>query len=348
MLPALAANLRDAPAVVSSWQSDMPHQAQRTSARAGGPAGRTAGLPADVARGDGPSGLGRAGRAAGQRRRVRRPPIVRRGAAGPVAGPARLSRRASSPSRDGQAPRTCSRMGRPRLFAGVTAGAMDSMLAHYTAFRKKRTTTPTLPAAWPGRGRTARASSTPAWSSRRFPKLPIVLGGIEASLRRITHYDFWTDKLRRSILLDAKADLLLYGMAERGILRHLAAPAMRAPAWISETDSAGEPSWPACEAQSLPGPLGIDAACRRRGGPTALPRGDSRRPGKLMAATLALETPRATMQPPTPSSASRAGRSFSRRRPSRCRRRNLTGSTASLHAPSRTPTTRASRSPRPT
>lgn len=109
-------------------------------------------------------------------------------------------------------------MGRPRLFAGVTAGALDSMLAHYTAFRKKRSDDAYTPGGVAGR-RPNRASIV--YSSlvkQAFAKLPIVLGGIEASLRRLTHYDFWTDQLRRSILLDAKADLLLYGMAERGIL----------------------------------------------------------------------------------------------------------------------------------
>ena len=109
-------------------------------------------------------------------------------------------------------------MGRPRLFAGVTSGAMDSMLAHYTAFRKKRHDDAYTPGGKAGR-RPNRACVVYAnLAKQAFPNLPIVLGGIEASLRRLTHYDFWTDKLRRSILLDAKADLILYGMAERGIL----------------------------------------------------------------------------------------------------------------------------------
>lgn len=110
------------------------------------------------------------------------------------------------------------RMGRPRLFAGVTAGALDSMLAHYTAFRKKRSDDAYTPGGQAG-ARPNRACLVYAGLVKQaFPKLPVILGGIEASLRRITHYDFWTDKLRRSILLDAKADLLLYGMAERGVL----------------------------------------------------------------------------------------------------------------------------------
>lgn len=109
-------------------------------------------------------------------------------------------------------------MGRPRLFAGVSAGALDSMLAHYTAFRKKRHDDAYTPGGHAG-ARPNRACLVYAGLVKQaFPKLPIVLGGIEASLRRITHYDFWTDKLRRCILLDAKSDLLLYGMAESGIL----------------------------------------------------------------------------------------------------------------------------------
>ncbi len=109
-------------------------------------------------------------------------------------------------------------MGRPRLFAGATAGAIDSMLAHYTAFRKKRSDDAYTPGGRAG-ARPNRACVVYAnLLKQAFGRLPIVLGGIEASLRRTSHYDFWTDKLRRTILLDAKADLILYGMAERGIV----------------------------------------------------------------------------------------------------------------------------------
>ena len=109
-------------------------------------------------------------------------------------------------------------MGRPRLLAGVTAGALDSMLAHYTAFRKKRRDDAYTPGGRCG-ARPNRACITYTGLVRRaFPGLPVVVGGIEASLRRASHYDFWTDRLRRSLLLDAKADLLLYGMAERSVL----------------------------------------------------------------------------------------------------------------------------------
>lgn len=109
-------------------------------------------------------------------------------------------------------------MGRPRLFAGVSAGALDSLLAHYTAFRKKRHDDAYTPGGKAG-ARPNRACLVYANLARRaFPGLPLVLGGIEASLRRVSHYDFWTDALRRPILMDAKADLLVWGMGERAIL----------------------------------------------------------------------------------------------------------------------------------
>jgi uncharacterized radical SAM protein YgiQ len=115
-------------------------------------------------------------------------------------------------------PEDVMRLGRPRLFAGVTAGALDSMLAHYTAFRKLRSDDAYTPGGRHGK-RPNRASMVYTSLVRQaFPGLPVVLGGIEASLRRVAHYDFWSDKLRRSILLDSKADLLAYGMGERSIV----------------------------------------------------------------------------------------------------------------------------------
>ncbi len=117
-----------------------------------------------------------------------------------------------------EVPEDVAAMGRPRLFAGATAGALDSMLAHYTAFRKKRGDDAYAPGGKAG-GRPNRACIVYANLLRRaFPGLPVILGGVEASLRRVSHYDFWTDALRRSILLDAKATAILYGMAEASIL----------------------------------------------------------------------------------------------------------------------------------
>ncbi len=109
-----------------------------------------------------------------------------------------------------------SRLGEPRLFWGVSAGCINSLVANYTALKKRRKTDDYTPGGLNNR-RPDRASIAYTNLIRRHHKntSPIVLGGIEASLRRITHYDFWSDRLRRSILLDAKADYLLYGMAEK-------------------------------------------------------------------------------------------------------------------------------------
>ncbi|WP_428266528.1 YgiQ family radical SAM protein, partial [Haliangium sp.] len=109
-------------------------------------------------------------------------------------------------------------LGRPRLFWGVTAGNMDSMVNRYTSDRKVRNDDAYTPDAAPGR-RPDRAVLVYAQRCREaFREVPVVLGGIEASLRRIAHYDYWQDKVRRSVLVDAKADLLLYGNAERAVL----------------------------------------------------------------------------------------------------------------------------------
>lgn len=107
---------------------------------------------------------------------------------------------------------------RPRLFAGVSAGAVDSMLAHYTAFRKKRHDDAYSPGGKAG-ARPNRACLVYTGLVRRaWPGLPVVLGGLEASLRRVSHYDFWSDSLRKSILPDSKADLILCGMAEESLV----------------------------------------------------------------------------------------------------------------------------------
>ena len=109
-------------------------------------------------------------------------------------------------------------MGRPRLFAAVSAGSMDSMLAHYTAFRKKRSDDALTPGGRSG-ARPNRATLVYTGLVRAaFPGLPVFIGGLEASLRRFSHYDFWEDKLRRSFLLESKADLLIYGPGERPLL----------------------------------------------------------------------------------------------------------------------------------
>jgi uncharacterized radical SAM protein YgiQ len=106
------------------------------------------------------------------------------------------------------------RMGRPRLFVGVSAGNLDSMLNKLTAQKKVRSVDSYSPDG-SANMRPNRATIVYANLCRQaFPGLPVVLGGIEASLRRIAHYDYWSDAVRRSVLLDAKADLLVFGMGE--------------------------------------------------------------------------------------------------------------------------------------
>ncbi|GAB4198139.1 MAG: YgiQ family radical SAM protein [Sandaracinaceae bacterium] len=109
------------------------------------------------------------------------------------------------------------RMGRPRLFVGITAGNLDSMLNKLTAQKKVRSEDQYSPGGATN-ARPNRASIVYANLVRQaMPGVPIVLGGIEASLRRIAHYDYWSDSVRRAILLDAKADLLIFGMGERPV-----------------------------------------------------------------------------------------------------------------------------------
>ncbi len=164
-------------------------------------------------------------------------------------------------------------MGRPRLFAGVSAGAIDSMLAHYTAFRKKRSEDAYTPGGRAG-ARPNRACIVYTNLLRRaFPGVTVILGGIEASLRRITHYDFWTDALRKPILLDAKADAVIYGMGERAVID------------IATRLSAGQ------GISGIPGTVTVDAAREDDAARIELPSHEAMLadPKELMRATLLLE-----------------------------------------------------------
>ncbi len=110
------------------------------------------------------------------------------------------------------------RLGRPNLYFGVTAGNMDSMVNRYTAERRLRSDDAYTPGGKGGR-RPDRAVIVYSQRCREaFKDVPIVIGGIEASLRRIAHFDYWQEKVRRSVLIDAKADMLLFGNAERAIV----------------------------------------------------------------------------------------------------------------------------------
>src|SRR5215471_691377 len=107
--------------------------------------------------------------------------------------------------------------GRPRLFFAVSAGNMDSMINHYTANKKVRNDDAYSPGGQIGR-RPDRATLAYCQRAREAYKgVPVIAGGVEASLRRLAHYDYWSDKVRRSILLDSKADLVVYGMGENAI-----------------------------------------------------------------------------------------------------------------------------------
>src|SRR5204862_397698 len=155
-------------------------------------------------------------------------------------------------------------LGRPNLFFGITAGNMDSMVNRYTANRRLRSDDAYSPGGTGG-ARPDRSVIVYAQRAREaFPDVPIVLGGIEASLRRIAHYDYWSEKVRRSVLLDAKADLLVYGNAERQIVEiahRLAAGAtidsitdMRGTAFVSKELPEG---WAEIDSTKFdtPGPL---------------------------------------------------------------------------------------------
>lgn len=114
--------------------------------------------------------------------------------------------------------RDFNKLGRPRLFFAVSAGSMDSMVNHYTAARRLRSDDAYTPE--------GRAGARPDYCTitytrilkQHFPDVPVVIGGIEASMRRLTHYDYWSDRLMPSILVDSGADLLQYGMGEKSIL----------------------------------------------------------------------------------------------------------------------------------
>src|SRR6201987_4949059 len=108
--------------------------------------------------------------------------------------------------------------GRPRLFYAISAGNMDSLINHYTANKKVRNDDAYSPGGRIGL-RPDRATLSYCHRAREaFPGVPVIAGGVEASLRRLAHYDYWSDTVRRSILLDCKADLVVYGMGEKSVV----------------------------------------------------------------------------------------------------------------------------------
>lgn len=119
---------------------------------------------------------------------------------------------------DPEKPESFRALGRPKLFFGITAGNLDSMIANYTANKKPRSEDEYSPG---GRSGLRPDRATLVYTNRirqAFKDVPVVIGGMEASMRRLAHYDYWSDTVRRSILLDSKADILVYGMGESQIV----------------------------------------------------------------------------------------------------------------------------------
>ena len=160
-------------------------------------------------------------------------------------------------------------LGKPNLYFGVAAGNMDSMINRYTADRKLRSDDAYTPG---GEGGSRPDRATLVYTQRckeAFADVPVVIGGIEASLRRIAHYDYWQDKVRRSILVDSKADLLLYGNAERAIIEITHRLAAREPmqrltdvrgtAFIRRSDDPDAAGWFEIDSTEVDRPGRIDS-----------------------------------------------------------------------------------------
>jgi uncharacterized radical SAM protein YgiQ len=118
---------------------------------------------------------------------------------------------------DWRDPESVAALGEPRLGFLVSSGNMDSMVNHYTSNKKRRSTDSYSPGGQAGLRPNRAVSVYSNLIRKRFKGSPIIIGGIEASLRRLAHYDYWSDSLKRSVLLDANADLLIYGMGERAV-----------------------------------------------------------------------------------------------------------------------------------
>ncbi|MBT0571200.1 YgiQ family radical SAM protein [Curvibacter sp. CHRR-16] len=160
-------------------------------------------------------------------------------------------------------------LGKPNLFWGVTAGNMDSMINRYTADRKIRSDDAYTPGDVGGK-RPDRAAIVYSQRCREaYKDVPIILGGIEGSLRRIAHYDYWSEKVRRSVVVDSKCDLLLYGNAERALVEvahRLAAKEpidnitdVRGTAFVRRDDSAGLDEWFVLDSTEVDRPGAVDA-----------------------------------------------------------------------------------------
>lgn len=121
-------------------------------------------------------------------------------------------------SRTGVSPESVQVFGEPRLGFLVSAGNMDSMVNHYSVSKKRRKTDAYTPGGEMGKRPDYACVVYGNLIRQTYKKTPIILGGIEASLRRMAHYDYWSDKLKRSVLLDSGADVISYGMGEHSIV----------------------------------------------------------------------------------------------------------------------------------
>jgi uncharacterized radical SAM protein YgiQ len=119
---------------------------------------------------------------------------------------------------DWKDPASVTVFGKPRLFFGVTSGNVDSMIARYTAFKRYRSDDPYTPGSKAGRKPERAVLVYCNLIKAAYKNVPIVIGGVEASMRRVAHYDYWDNKVRRSIIEDARADILVYGMGEKAII----------------------------------------------------------------------------------------------------------------------------------
>ncbi|WNC69806.1 YgiQ family radical SAM protein [Thalassotalea nanhaiensis] len=156
-------------------------------------------------------------------------------------------------------------LGKPNLFFGVTAGNMDSMINRYTAERRMRHDDAYTPNNEGGKRPDRAVTVYTQRCKEAFKGVPVIIGGIEASLRRISHYDYWSDKVRRSVLFDAKADILIYGNAERPLVEvaHRIARGedvqnitdVRGTAFLSKT---ALPGWRGVDSRSIDRPGKID------------------------------------------------------------------------------------------
>ncbi|MDD2330154.1 MAG: YgiQ family radical SAM protein, partial [Bacteroidales bacterium] len=146
------------------------------------------------------------------------------------------------------------KLGKPRLFFGVTAGNMDSMVNHYTAAKRLRSNDAYTAEGRPGMRPDYAVTVYTKILKKLYPDVPVIIGGIEASLRRLTHYDYWSDSLMPSVLVNSGADYLVYGMGERPIIQ--LARMFRNKATAAELRNTPQIAYVAASKNDIPEPSG--------------------------------------------------------------------------------------------